>query len=78
MTTYIAEIQRQLIDVYGFPSRPDMVGVPQSVPDGDYPMTIEGKLDHVRVEGGRIHCMNFQAEQVAGATQQPTPQHGGE
>lgn len=59
MTDYIREIQRQLIEKYGFRERPDAPGVPLSVPDGEYPMTIEEKLDRVRITGGRIHCCNF-------------------
>ena len=47
MTDYVREIQRQLIAVYGYPARADMPGVPAGVPDGEYPMTIEGKLDRV-------------------------------
>lgn len=59
MTTYIREIQRQLVEVYGYPERPDLPGVPVSVPDGDYPMTIEGQVDRVRIIDGKIRCCNF-------------------
>lgn len=58
MTDYVREIQRQFIDVYGYQSRPDMPGVPSGVPDGEYPMTIEGKVDRVRIVEGKIQCMN--------------------
>lgn len=58
MTEYIREIQRQFIDVYGYQERQDMTGVPSGVGDGEYPMTIEGKVDRVRIVGGKIHCMN--------------------
>lgn len=60
MTGYIQEIQRQLIKRYGFREDPKRPGVPLDVTDGDYPMTIEGKLDRVRVEGGKINCCNFE------------------
>jgi hypothetical protein len=60
MTEYIREIQRQLIAQYGFAERSEAPGLPVGVPDGAYPMTINGKLDHVRVEGGKIHCCNFE------------------
>ena len=59
MTDYIQEIQRKFIGVYGFSENPDKPGVPGHVPDGEYPMTIEGKLDHVRVVDGKIDCCNF-------------------
>lgn len=58
MLQYISEIQRKLIDEYGFAERADAPGVPASVPDGEYPMMIDGKLDYVRIEGGRISCCN--------------------
>ena len=60
MTSYIREIQRQLVSQYGFAERSDAPGVPVDVPDGEYPMTIDGKVDRVRVEGGKIHCCNFE------------------
>lgn len=60
MLSYIAEIQRQLVEVYGFPRRTDVTQcVPQDgVPDGHYPMTINGKVDHVYIDGGHIFCGN--------------------
>jgi hypothetical protein len=57
MTAYIDEIKRQLISEYGFPEL--MPGIPMDVPDGEYPMTIEGKVDRVRIENGRIYCCNY-------------------
>ncbi|HSX23225.1 MAG TPA: hypothetical protein VLE97_10680 [Gaiellaceae bacterium] len=62
MTSYIREIQRQLVCQYGFAERPDAPGIPADVPDGEYPMTIDGKLDHVRISGGKIHCCNFEKD----------------
>lgn len=59
MTSYIREIQRQLVAVYGFKENPAQPGIPLDVPDGEYPMTIEGKLDRVRIEDGKISCCNF-------------------
>ncbi len=55
---YITEIQRQLISVYGYPEGES--GCPQGVPDGQYPMTIEGRIDNVRITGGKISCCNFE------------------
>jgi hypothetical protein len=57
MTDYVREIQRQLVERYHFPA--DGRGLPQGVPDGDYPMEINGRLDRVRVEGGYIRCCRF-------------------
>ncbi len=59
MTDYITEIQRQFIAVYKFPEHPEKPGIPQDVPDGDYPMTIDGKLDNVKIVNGLINCCNF-------------------
>lgn len=59
MTNYIGEIQRQLIVKYRFKENPEKPGIPLDVPDGKYPMTIEGKLDRVRIKNGRIECCNF-------------------
>lgn len=60
MTDYIREIQRQFIEHYGFAERSDAPGVPVDVPDGEYPMTIDGKLDRVCVQSGKISCCNFE------------------
>jgi hypothetical protein len=59
MTDYVREIQRQFIDVYGYPSRLDMPGVPSGVPDGEYPMAIDGRVDRVQIVEGKIRCMNI-------------------
>jgi len=61
MTDYIREIQKQLVSRYGFP--PNNEGLPTAVPDGDYPMEIDGKLDHVQVIDGKIHCCRFVDEE---------------
>ncbi|MBX4211432.1 MAG: hypothetical protein KW806_01385 [Candidatus Yanofskybacteria bacterium] len=57
MTNYIGEIQRQLVEVYHFSTNEK--GLPTNVPDGEYPMTIEGKVDKVRIVNGGINCCNF-------------------
>lgn len=59
MLEYIAKIQRKLIDKYSFPEDPDRPGIPMGVHDGAYPMVIDGKLDRVEIEGGRIYCCRF-------------------
>lgn len=58
MTDYVSEIQKKLVTQYGF--TPDARGLPQDVPDGQYPMTIDGKLDRVEIREGRINCCNFE------------------
>lgn len=61
MTDYIREVKRQLRDTYGFKPLPGSTEAEPllNVPDGEYPMTIEGKLDRVRISGDRISCCNF-------------------
>jgi hypothetical protein len=66
MTDYIREIKRQFRDVYHFtPVRgtdDDPTFAEGAIPDGEYPMTIEGELDRVRIVGGAISCCNFDKE----------------
>jgi hypothetical protein len=57
MIEYITEIQRQLVENYGFQKGDN--GCPQNVPDGAYPMIIDGKLDLVCIVNGGIWCCNF-------------------
>ena len=61
ITAYILEIKKQLRDTHHIkPTR--MVGEEplfDDLPDGDYPMVIEGKLDRVRVVNGRFECCRF-------------------
>ncbi len=59
MFAYISAIRRQLIVQYGFQESQSNPGVPINVPDGEYPMTINGKLDNVRIIDGKIHCCRF-------------------
>lgn len=69
MTEYIDAIKRQLIDQYGFPEDLDHPGCVQGeVPDGEYPMTINDRLDYVRIEGGKISYCNFDAPQPSSKT----------
>jgi len=56
MTLYVNEIKRQFIDHYGFPENPDQPGcVLGDVPDGDYPMTIDGKSVVIYIKQGMIN-----------------------
>ena len=59
MTQYINEIQKKLVSQYGFV--PDARGSLQ-VPDGEYSMVIDGRLDRVRIQDGMIHCGRFLEE----------------
>lgn len=67
-TDYLREINRQFVEVYGLEKRTDCPDIPEivpkHVPDGEYPMTIEGKLDKVRVVKGMINCCNFEKEET--------------
>jgi len=61
----LTTIQRKFITQYGFKENPTAPGVPMDVPDGEYPMEIDGRLDKVRVVDGYIHCCNFEDETKA-------------
>lgn len=59
MREYIEKIQKALIKQYGFAEDPDRPGIPLNVPDGEYPMKINRKLDKVKIINGKISCCNF-------------------
>jgi len=65
MTQYIQEIQKKFITDYGFAEDLLHQGVPLGVSDGEYPMEINGKLDTVRIENGKIFCCNFSDRKAA-------------
>ena len=62
MLEYIRAVKIGLRDQHGF--TPDRVenGEPlfNHIPDGEYPMTIDGKRDRVRIVNGYINCCNFE------------------
>jgi hypothetical protein len=59
MTDYITEIQEWLKrHVKSFPD----------IPDGVYPMKIDGKIDYVKIKCGKIFCCNFDAPKRKGLT----------
>ena len=63
MTDYIKEVKQQLCDVHGFtPSdrSTDDNLVFDNLPDGEYPIITEGKLDRVHIEDGEISCLNHE------------------
>lgn len=62
MMNYIIQIKRKLHAQYGFGPLIELGGGDCSiakVPDGLYPMEIDGKIDHVKIINGYIHCHNF-------------------
>ncbi len=63
MIGYIQAIKRQFRDAYHFvPEIDDGVEVifaEGQIPDGVYPMTIDGKLDKVEIREGKIYCCRF-------------------
>lgn len=61
MLEYIAAIKRGFRDQHGFKPTGGTDGEPlfADIPEGEYPMTIDGRLDRVRIENGRIYCCNF-------------------
>lgn len=64
MTDYIAAVKRGFRDQHAFtPSGgTDREPLFDGIPDGEYPMTIEGKVDRVKIERGKIHCCRFEGQ----------------
>ena len=63
MTDYIREIKCQFRDVYRFkpvPGSSEEDPIFKEIPDGEYPMTIEGQVDKVCIKNGGIFCCNFE------------------
>jgi hypothetical protein len=63
MIAYIQAIKRQFRDVYHFVPAyqfgEDLIFDEGQIPDGEYPMTIDGKLDKVEIREGKIYCCRF-------------------
>lgn len=64
MLEYIAAVKRGFRDTHGFkptdgPEVSPVFGEGQ-IPDGEYPMVINGRVDHVQLVGGMIHCTRFE------------------
>ncbi len=61
MIEYINAVKRGIRDQCGVVPTGGTTDEPlfDNVPDGVYPMVIDGKLDHVRIEAGKIFCCNF-------------------
>ncbi len=62
MIGYIRAVKRGLRDEHNFAPMPGSTDEEPllEVPDGEYPMTIHGKLDCVRIIEGKISCCNFE------------------
>jgi hypothetical protein len=61
MTDYIRAIKIQFRDKYKFKPSKTENGEPcfDFIPDGKYPMIIDGDLDNVEIINGGISCCNF-------------------
>lgn len=61
MTDYIREVKKKFRDQYSFVPSRTIGGEPcfDSIPDGEYPMEIDGKKDCVKIVNGGISCCNF-------------------
>ena len=63
MIQYIKSVKQGFRDQHGFTPSGGTDDDPlfESIPDGDYPMTINGKTDNVKITGGTISCCNWDA-----------------
>jgi hypothetical protein len=61
MTDYIRAIKRGLRDQHGMEPSGGTEKDPlfDNVPDGTYPIVIDGETDYVRMDDGKIYCCNF-------------------
>lgn len=61
MREYIAKVKQGFRDQHHFIPTAGTNAEPvfEHIPDGEYPMLIDGKIDYVRIENARIHCQNF-------------------
>lgn len=57
---YVRAIKRQLIEEHHLPEHPIRRGVPVGVPDNTYPVTIDGRVDYVKIVDGYIEFFNFE------------------
>lgn len=62
MSDYVRAVKRKLRDQYGFKPNGGTNDDPtfDSVPDGEYPMKIDRKLDRVRIVDGKFQLCNFE------------------
>lgn len=66
MISYINELKRGFRDQHNFTPTGGTKNEPlfDNIPDGIYPMTLEGKLDYVVLKNGGIYCCNFSQEEA--------------
>ncbi len=64
MLEYIRSVKRGMRDQHGFKPTYGTDEDPNfdNIPDGKYPMTIDGKVDSVEIKGGKIFFCNFEEE----------------
>ena len=69
MTDYIKAVKRGLRDQCGIKPTGGTNDEPlfDSIPDGDYPVTIEGRMDTIRITAGKVSCCNFGSNLAARA-----------
>ena len=53
-TTYLETVQKAFVEQLDFSEDPEFLGVPVKVPDGEYSLTIDGKIIKVRIKNGKI------------------------
>lgn len=68
MIGYISAVKRGFRDQHGFTPTGGTEREPlfDNIPDGEYPMTIEGRVDYVRIVNGGINCGNFKDDEESG------------
>lgn len=63
MTEYVRKIKQGFRDRYGYEPveqrGDDLRFAEGQIPDGEYPMEIDGKVDKVKMIDGKINCCNF-------------------
>ena len=62
MFRYLSAVKRGFRDKYNFipiEGSTDNEPLFENIPDGDYPMEIDGKVDNVKIINGTINCCNF-------------------
>jgi hypothetical protein len=66
MTDYTRAIKRKLRDQYGLTPTGGTEDDPvfDNVPDGEYPMEIDGKLPHGAIVGGYFRCCRFERKSM--------------
>lgn len=66
-TEYVLEVKKGFRDIYKF--KPNSRSTPQeplfdNIPDGEYPMKIDGRIDKVIIKNGAIYCCDFTLRKI--------------